>query len=77
MNEEIGYWLARILYSHNPARSDSAKIAGVMELFRVQVRFALFWFFFFLFCFSMLLVAMLVTFVEFCILFDGKPVCIS
>ena len=38
VNEEIGYWLARILYAHNPARSDSAKIAGVMELFRVQVR---------------------------------------
>lgn len=37
VNEEVGYWLARILYSHNPARSDSAKIAGVMELFRVQV----------------------------------------
>ena len=41
VNEEIGYWLARILYSHNPARSDSAKIAGVMELFRVQVNYCL------------------------------------
>jgi hypothetical protein len=38
VNEEVGYWLARILYSHNPAKSDSAKIPGVMELFRVQVR---------------------------------------
>jgi hypothetical protein len=42
VNEEVGYWLARILYSHNPAKSDSAKIPGVMELFRVQVRSASF-----------------------------------
>jgi hypothetical protein len=37
VNEEVGYWLARVLYFHNPVRSDSAKIAGVMDLFRVQV----------------------------------------
>lgn len=37
VNEEVGFWLARILYTHNPAKSDSVKIAGIMELFRVQV----------------------------------------
>lgn len=37
VNEEVGLWLARLLYAHNPAKSDSAKIAGLMELFRVQV----------------------------------------
>ena len=37
VNEEVGYWLGRILYANNPARSDSAKIAGMMDLFRVQV----------------------------------------
>jgi len=40
VNEEVGYWLARVLYTHNPARSDSCKIAGMMELLRVQGRWA-------------------------------------
>jgi hypothetical protein len=37
VNKEVGFWLARILYTHNPAKSDSAKIPGMMELLRVQV----------------------------------------
>jgi len=40
VNEEVAHWLSRLLYTYNPAKSDSCKIAGIMELFRVQGRWA-------------------------------------
>jgi hypothetical protein len=38
VNEEIGYWLEKILHQPNDLKGDSPKIAGCMELFRVQGR---------------------------------------
>lgn len=38
--DEVGYWLERVLHQKNTLRGDSPKIAGCMDLLRVQGRWA-------------------------------------
>eukprot|EP00808_Paulinella_micropora_P025691 g57099.t1 len=38
VTKDCGLWLERILHCSNPSRGDSAKIAGMMDLFRVMGR---------------------------------------